>query len=455
LIVMKFGGTSVADASRILAACEIVRARRDRRPMVVVSALAGVTDRILEVIAGARRGDRDAVEPALAELERRHRWALAGAVESAAARHDLSLEVDALFEEFRQLVRSVRILGEGTPRAADTLLAFGETLSSKILAAAMRDRGLPACWIDARHVIVTDARHGSAEADVAATEARSRSAIAPALDAGEIPIVGGFVGATGGGVTTTLGRGGSDTSASVLGSVLGAEEIQIWTDVDGILTADPRMVPEARTLERISFSEAAELAYYGARVLHPSSIVPAVRERIPVRVLNSLRPEGPGTLILGEVAPDAPPVASVASRGGVTGARVTGRRLRIDPGFLPKVLEAFDRRGLVPDLVVSSEVALTLVVQGAAEFSDVAAALGGEATVEALPDLGVLCVVGSGLARDPGVRGRVLASLAAMEPEMIALGGSATSATAVVPAGRLERCVRELHRRFFEPEGSS
>lgn len=453
MIVMKFGGTSVQDASRIAAVCEIVRAHRERRPVVVVSALAGVTDLLLKAIAAARAGDREGLEPVLADLERRHRWALA-AIESPRPRHDLSLEVDALFEDLHQLVRSVRILGEGTPRARDALLAFGETLSARILSAALRDRGLAARWVDAREVMVTDGHHGAAEPDSPAVEARCRARIVPAVQSGEIPVVGGFIGATADGETTTLGRGGSDTSAAVLGAALGAEEIQIWTDVDGIMSADPRLVPAARTVASVSFAEAAELAYYGARVLHPASIAPAVRRQIPVRVLNSLRPDGGGTRIVGEAAPGAAPLASVASRGGVRTIRITGRRMRMDPGFLPRVLGVFDGQGLVPDLVVSSEVAVTLVVQGAGDLSAVETALAGEATAETNPGRAILCVVGSGLVREAAVRVRVLACLAGLAPEMVALGGSLTSAAVVVPEARLAESVQEVHRRFFE-EGAA
>ncbi len=449
MIVMKFGGTSVGDAARIRAVCEIVAARASRQPIVVVSALAQVTDLIHGAIEAARRGDREGTERALADVERRHRWALAGSIDAASTRHDLALTLDASFEELRQLLRAVRVLGEGTPRAADTLLAFGETLSARILVAALCERGLSAREVDPRRVVVTDARHGCAQPDAAEVQARCAQELLPRVRAGEIPVVGGFVGATRDGVTTTLGRGGSDTTASVLGAAIGAEEIQIWTDVDGILTADPRVVPEARTIERVSFAEAAELAYYGARVLHPASIAPAVRQGIPVRVLNSMRPEAEGTLVLADSPPDAPPIASIASRRGVAAVRVTGGRMRVDPGFFRDVLASFERGGVVPDLIVSSEVAMTVVVEDSPRASGVAQELAARASVEVLSGRAVLCVVGAGLARDPDVRSRVLACLSELAPEITGVGGSATSAAVVVPAERLEESVRRVHRSFF------
>jgi aspartate kinase len=454
MIVMKFGGTSVADAGRILGVVEIVRRHLELRPVVVVSALAGVTDLLVRAVDAARRGDREAIEPVLADVERRHRWALAGSVEEPRRRHDLSLEVDALFEDLRQLLRSVRILGEGTPRSSDALLAFGESLSARLLAAALLDRGVAARWVDPREVMITDDAHGAAEPDVDEVSRRSERIIAPLLAAGLVPVTGGFVGATREGRTTTLGRGGSDTSAAVLGSAMAAGEIQIWTDVDGLMTADPDLVPAARTLARASFAEAAELAYYGAKVLHPASIAPAVRRAIPVRVLNSQAPDGAGTRILQEGDPSALPVVSVASRGGVRTVRIVSRRMRLDPGFLPRVLEEFDGAGLVPDLMVSSEVGVSVVVPAEVRLDGVRHALREAADVEDLGGRALVCVVGSGLARDGRVRGKVLAALAAIEPEIVSLGGSGTSVTAVIPEDRLGDAVRGLHVRFFE-EGAA
>ena len=447
---MKFGGTSLADASRIRAVADLVHARQSLRPTVVVSALAGVTDLLVRAADAARAGEREALEAVLADLERRHRWALEGTVEGARARHDLTLAVDARFEELRQLLRSLRVLGEATPRARDTVLAYGEDLAARIVAAAFLDRGIPACLVDPRQVLRTDGRHGAAEPDLAASEAACRAHLLPILSRGEVPVVGGYVGAGPDGRTTTLGRGGSDLSASVFGLALPAEEIQIWTDVDGILSADPRLVPGARTLPRVSFAEAAELAYYGAKVLHPASIAPAVAREIPVRVLNTLNPDAPGTVVLRDAGATATALASVASRAGVCTARILGRRMRVDPGFLPRVLQAFESAGLVPDLVVSSEVGVTVVVPEGAALQTALASLPPDARVEVAGGRGVLCVVGAGLAGETGVREKVLAALSKTGPEMVALGGTGTSVAAVFPAEKLGDAVRRLHRTFFE-----
>jgi aspartate kinase len=446
---MKFGGSSVADAKRIQAVRAIVSDRVDKRPAVVVSALAGVTDLLEESIEAATRGERDLLERLLSDIERRHRWALTGAVEESKRLHHLSLEIDGMFEDLRQRIRSVRILREGTPRATDAVLAFGELLSARIIAAAFEDCGLPARLVDSRDVIVTDDRHGDAEPDMQAIRERAGMMLAPMVEAGEIPVLGGYIGAAVNGDTTTLGRGGSDTSAAVLGAALDAEEIQIWSDVDGLMSADPTLVPSARALPKISFAEAAELALYGARVLHPDSIAPAVKRQIPVRVLNSMRPESSGTIILGEEG-SADALASVASRSGFCLVRISNRRLRRDAAFMPSVVVAFRNAGIGFDLLVSTEVALCLAVEKDVDLAPVREALGDSAGFEIERDRAVICVVGSRLGRDSRFRALVLSALAEFEPEMVGLGASGSSLAAVVTESGLEAAVCGLHRRFVE-----
>jgi aspartate kinase len=450
VIVMKFGGTSVADAERILGVCEIVGRHVAQRPVVVVSALAGVTDLLERIVALTGEGRPEPLEAPLAELERRHRWAVAGAVEGGATRHELSLVIDALFEELRGMLRSIRTLGELTARARDAILAFGETLSSRIVATALGERHVRASWIEAQQVLRTDGCHGDAAADLEATGARCEELLAPLLERGEVPVLGGFVGATSDGVTTTLGRGGSDTSAAVLGAAMAAREIQIWTDVNGLMTADPRRVREARTLSRVSFAEAAELAFYGARVLHPAALWPAVRRSIPVRVRNTLDAEAEGSLIVRATGEGAVPLAGVASRRGVRPLRITNRRLRLDPDFLPAVLEACRSERIVPDLVLSSEVAVSLLVPGTSVTGGLASRLGAGARVETGEPAALVCVVGTGLRTDAALRGRVLAAVAALDPLLVALGGAENSVAAVVPEPRLSDALGRLHREFFE-----
>jgi aspartate kinase len=447
---MKFGGTSVANAERIRGIGEIVRARLERRPVVVVSALGGVTDLLERAIEAACGDDLEGLEPILADLERRHRWALAGCVDEARGHHHLSLDVGALFEDLRQKLRSIRILGEATPRAADAILAIGETLAARIVEAAFRGVGLPAVAVEAREVLVTDDRFGEAEPDLVRTAEAAASQLTPLLASGDLPVLGGFVGATVDGTTTTLGRGGSDTSAAVLGSVLDAEEIQIWTDVDGLMSADPRLVPQARPIPTVSFAEAAELAFYGAEVLHPDSLAPAVRRGIPVRVANSMRPDHPGTVIVdGMEGSGDTAIVSVASRAGVTSLRVVNRRMRADPEFASGILATLRSRQLAPDLVVASEIGVHLAIDDDAVDASLQEELRGHGELDLHDDRAIVCMVGSRLA-EGSARRIVIEAIGAWEPELLAIGSSGASLAVLVRADRLSETVRGLHRRFFE-----
>ena len=455
VIVMKFGGSSVADAERIHAVAEIVRRRMERRPLVVVSALAGVTDLLERAFDLARRDDLEGLEPTLADIERRHRWAIAGCVESAGPRHRLELEVGRGFEELRQQLRSVRVLGEGTPRVRDAVLACGERLSTEIVAAAFRQRELPARRIDAGKVMATDDRFGAAVPDAERVRAGCLAHLLPLLEAGELPVVGGFYGASPAGETTTLGRGGSDTSAAMLGLALDAEEIQIWTDVDGLMSADPRLVQQARTLETVSFTEAAELALYGARVLHPDAIAPALDRHILVRVLNSMRPEGAGTRIVADGArpEDDGPVA-LATKGGVGLVRISSRRLPMEPTLPRAVLACCAEAGITPELFLSSATTVT-VVSSDADRLEALKALEGAAEIEITRDLAMLCVVGSAMAAAHSLREKVLSELARWQAETVAAGALRASIVGVVRQAVLGRAVESLHQRFFEREAAT
>jgi aspartate kinase len=293
VIVVKFGGTSVGDAAAIGRAAEIVRGRMPGRPLVVVSAMAGVTNALIGIAEQASRGHLVGAVQAVEGLRERHLAAAAALVPDESAAAEVSADLSASFDELARHAEALSVFGYLTPRTLDAITAQGELLSAPLVVAAFRARGVPAELLDPRQLLVTDDRFGRAEpqADEIAEAARER--VLPHLREGRVPVTGGFVGATREGVTTTLGRGGSDYSASLIGAALQADAIEIWTDVDGMLTADPRVVPGARLIERIRFDEASELASFGAKVLHPSTITPAVRRGIPVYVYNSRRPEGP------------------------------------------------------------------------------------------------------------------------------------------------------------------
>ena len=324
MIVMKFGGTSVADQAAIGRLMSIVRASRQasiqpeatdwRGPVVVVSALGGATDKFLAAAEDAGQGNAAAALENLRALRARH-LDVAGVIGTSEERPDVDAFITEQFDELERLVGALGVLREVTPRWLDTIAAAGEILSSRIVAAALTANGLAASWVDARRVIVTGDEHTAAPPLMKETGVALSAVVDPILAARRVAVMGGFVGANKGGVTTTLGRGGSDYSAAIVGACLGASEIQIWTDVDGMLTADPRIIKDVQVVPHISFGEASELAYFGAKVLHPATILPAVAQNIPVRILNSRRPQdAKGTLITRERPSSDRPLTAVASK---------------------------------------------------------------------------------------------------------------------------------------------
>ncbi|MBA3641981.1 MAG: aspartate kinase [Acidobacteria bacterium] len=338
-LVMKFGGTSVAGAAAMTDVARIVKdaTAGSRHIVVVVSAMSGVTDALLAACRAARDGGIEQVERHLPELQSRHLAVVNELFADAAIACDIAAEVTRACDELRGVLTSVAILQELTPRGADRVTAAGELLSSRIVATLLRESGIPARWIDARRAVVSDAGFGAAWPDLAATTIAAAGEITPAWQAGEVGVTGGFLPQRQR-ASTTLGRGGSDVSAAVLGAALDAAEIQIWTDVDGMLTADPRVVHDAQPVGRLSFDEAAELAYFGAKVLHPSTILPAVEKNIPVRILNTLRPGNPGSLITADGGGADRALTAIACKRNVTVVNVTSTRMLHAHGFLRKVL---------------------------------------------------------------------------------------------------------------------
>ena len=299
------------------------------------------------------------------------------------------------------MAQALGVLREVSPRWLDALAATGEILSSRIVAAALTAHGLRAEWIDARRAVVTDGEHTVAAPQFPETTSALMAHVDPPLAAGRIAVLGGFVGATREGVTTTLGRGGSDYSAAIIGACLGASEIQIWTDVDGMLTADPRIVPNPYVVPHLSFAEASELAYFGAKVLHPATIQPAVARNIPVRILNSQRPHARGTLITGERPPSSRPLTAIASKSQVSIVSITSTRMLMAHGFLRRLFEVFERWKTPVDVITTSEVTVSVTVDDKRRLPAIVEALSEFAEVEAEHDMAIVCVVGEGLEERP------------------------------------------------------
>jgi aspartate kinase len=461
MVVMKFGGTSVADRSAIERLIAIVRAQRQaeaqqeggdaRGPIVVVSALSKVTDRLLGIVANAGAGDLDGARTNLRDLRHRH-VTVSEAITDGAARRDVEAFIEREFDELERVVAALAVLQEVSPRWMDAIAAVGEVLSSRIVAAALTSHGLLAGWVDARRAMVTDGEHTCAAPLFPETTSALMTHVDPSLASGRIPVIGGFVGATREGVTTTLGRGGSDYSAAIVGACLGAGEIQIWTDVDGMLTADPRIVPDPHVVPHLSFAEASELAYFGAKVLHPATIQPAVARNIPVRILNSHRPQARGTLITGQRPPSIRPITAIASKKDVTIVNIASTRMLMAHGFMRRLFEAFERGKTAVDVITTSEVSVSVTVDDPRRLPGVIEAVSEFAQVEAEHDMAIVCVVGEGLQNDPAVIGQVLQAAGNVPIRMISQAASSRNVTFVIRGQDLTHVLGRLHNTFFAPE---
>ena len=444
-VVMKFGGTSVADPDAIERLIAIVR--KERAPVVVVSALAKVTDELVAVAGLAEAGEAVRAAAALQQQLDRH-LAVATAVTTANREQTLA-HVRAEFDELIGLVHALAVLREVSPRSLDAVLSIGEVVSSRIVAAALADHGVPAEWIDARSVLVTDAEHNGAAPDMEATRARVQASVVPHTARGGTVVLGGFVGSTGGGLTTTLGRGGSDYSAAIFGASIGAHEIQIWTDVDGMLTADPRVVPKPRLVPRLTFAEASELAYFGAKVLHPSTILPAVDRNIPVRILNSRRPDNPGTLIAADSAAAGGPLAALACKRDVTVVDITSTRMLMAHGFLRRLFEVFERFKTAVDVVTTSEVSVSVTVDDTRRLDAVVENLQHFAEVSLEPEMAIICAVGENLRSDPTLFARAVTSLGCVPLRLVSQAASRRNITFVLRDGDVPQAMAQLHEAFF------
>jgi aspartate kinase len=449
MVVMKFGGTSVKDAEAIRRLAGIVarEAQLTAAPVVVVSAMSGVTDQLLAAVASAEAGDHAAAVAHVWTIRDRHR-----ATAEALLPGDHSLEVlDDLERSWRDaaaLLHAMSVLREVSPRSRDAVVSMGELASSRLVAAALPELGVPAVWVDARQVLVTDQTHGAAQPDLVATAERLRTLVAPPVLSGHAVVLGGFIGATKEGVTTTLGRGGSDYSASLFGAGLRASAIQIWTDVDGMLTADPRVVSGARPLPAISFAEASELAYFGAKVLHPSTIAPAVADGIPVRILNSHRPDVPGTTI--SASPELPeaPVTGIACKRDITVVDIRSTKMLAAYGFMRRVFEVFERHRTSVDVITTSEVSISITIDDRRRLDDIVTDLSEFAEVSVEHEMALLCAVGERLRLEPGLSARVLGALEPFPLRMVSQAGARRNLSVVLAQQHLPAAMSLLHDRF-------
>src|ERR1700729_1843762 len=437
MIVMKFGGTSVESAEAIQRVTVIVKSRLDRRPIVVVSAMGKTTNRLLKIPDLAVSGRRDEALRELISLRDFH-----------LRESGMERTVDQHFQELSELVKGLAVLGELTPRAIDAISSFGERLSSLIVTNYFQHHGLSAAHVDSRKVIVTDNRHTQAVPLLDHSYAKL-SAVIPPLAKQQVVVMGGFIASTENGVSTTLGRGGSDFTASIVGAGIGAEEIQIWTDVDGMLTADPTVIPGAHRLKVISFTEAAELAYFGAKVLHPATVVPAVEKNIPVLILNSRRPEVTGTRIVAEAVHCANAVKSIACKRQIAVVNIHSTRMLMAHGFLHRIFEIFDRFETPVDMVATSEISVSLTIDHIERLGEIQSELCQFADVEIEKNQAIVCLVGDNIRYTPGVARRVFNALEGINIRMISQGASLLNLSFVIAESNLRPTVAALHNEFF------
>lgn len=466
MLVMKFGGTSVGNTQAFAQVAEIVAQayKNDPHIVVVTSAMKGVTNTLIHAAQAAAAGHEQPYREARSDLLLKHQLVAGQLVEDGVERAAYGRLIDDRLRSFERLCHSIYVLGELTVRGLDVVSGLGERMSAPLLAAVLRARGIDAEWVDAADMIVTDDNFGNATPLMEPTCARVNARLRPLLDQGKVPVVTGFVGATADGIATTLGRGGSDYSASLLGASLNADEVQIWTDVDGVLSADPRIVPEAITLPELSYIEAAELAYYGAKVLHPKTILPAVESSIPVRVANTFNAQGPSTLVLPESEVEGS-VKAITAIHDLTLINVEGRGMIGVPGIAARTFQAVAQVGANVLMIsqASSEQSICFSVPES-DAPAVITALEEELALElqrhfidrvrAQHNIVIIAIVGAGMRGTPGIAGRVFSALGAAGINVIALaqGSSEVNISLVVAEGDAAEAVRRIHSAFFEQE---
>jgi len=439
MIVQKFGGTSVGGADPIRRLARIVSSSLPRKPLVVVSAVGGVTNKLFALGELARAGAE--WKPDLEAIEEQHRALVAELGLSAAL-------VEKLLSELSDLVRGIALIRELTPRTLDQLASFGERLSARIVAAQLSKEGIEARALDAWEAgLVTDGRFGCAR-PLPQSESSIRAALSGVRG---VPVITGYIAHDAQGSITTLGRGGSDFSAAIFGAAMGVEEIQIWTDVDGVMSADPRIVPEARFVPTLSFAEAAELAFFGAKVLHPATMVPAIGKGIPIRVLNSFRPEFAGTTVVPRLSPSDRAVKSVTSKERIAVVNIVAAPMLLQYGFLERIADVFARHEIVVDMIATSEVSVALTTDATARLDPVCNELARFSEVSVAREVALVSVVGEELQDSLHVPREVLEVLDTLgvRVEMISYGATRNNLSLVVPRERVREAVRALHTRLF------
>jgi len=450
VIVIKFGGTSVGDAAKVAAAIDIVAERREQQPIVVVSALSGVTNDLVAASEAARDQKPELVKEIIARVRQRHEDVAMQLVQQKFDFFESFLkQLTKQIEQIQTILSGIALLGEITPRARDKVMSIGEKLSSVLFAYSMMMRQMPGKHVESEEVIWTNDNFGGAAPLMDRTRQAAAETLLPKMERNRIPVMGGFIGRTENGATTTLGRNGSDYSAAIVAAAVGAEEVQIWTDVDGLLTCDPRFVSGARVIELLSHEEAAELASFGAK-LHPRTLEPAIAAGIPVRVLNTEKPSSPGTLITREGAPSSAGPRSIARKRHVTVVHMTSNKMLGTHGFLSRIFDAFEREEISVDLITTSEVSVSVTIDERQNIDALERRLREFAETETIDEQAIVAIVGRNLLADSLVAARVFEALRGIPTKMISLGRSGLNLSIVIDDRDSDRAIQRIHAALFE-----
>jgi aspartate kinase len=445
---MKFGGTSVQDAAAFLRVADIVLSQKEVAPVVVTSAMSKFTDALLNAFELAKKGDSGEGFSSLGAHFDRHQ-AVSSELLAQPGRTAFEAELNLAKEELSSLLMRVERRSLPLSMLKDAVVSYGEQLSSRLLAEVCKSKGINARQMDSRRLIVTDEEYGAATPIWIETENLIQLELKSLIENGEVPILGGFIAASRSGETTTLGRGGSDYSAALVGAALRAREIQIWTDVTGVLTCDPRICADARTIDILSYEEAAELAYFGAKVLHPKTIKPAVDYEIPVRVCNSHQPNEKGTMVLAksEISPNK--IKSIAHKTGITILRISSARMLGSYGFMSALFQVFERFRTVIDVISTSEVSVALTLDNAESIDKIVTELERLGDVEVEHGHAVICVVGEGLRASSGLASKIFSTISDINISLISHGASSVNLTFVVKEDVAGEVIKRLHNEFF------
>jgi aspartate kinase len=445
MIVVKFGGTSVQNAFWMDKALDVTLNQSDKIPVFVASATTKTTDRLQEIAYLSEAGKRKEAD-AIFQLVRDFHFGIAKEFLTGKNLDDCTGKLEELFKELKAVTRGLSYLRERTPRSNDAILSFGELISTTIIYFRARERGVDATFLDSRDFIKTDNNFTNAALIEETTNLLIASMVKP--EKGKLIIMQGFIGSTIEGITTTLGRGGSDYTAAIVGAALKADEIQIWTDVDGIMTSDPRAVQNVSTIPEIAYKEAAELAYFGAKVIHPQTIQPAIKLGIPVLVKNTGNPQAAGTRIVAEI--QGVGVRAIALKKGITLINIESYRMLLAHGFLRRIFEIFENYKTSVDLISTSEVSVSMTIDSVKSVKEIEIELSKLGSVSIEKDMSIICLVGQGLWKDAHFMSRVFGTLDSVTIRMVSLGASETNLSFVLPDDKAVATVQRLHKEFFE-----